>query len=105
MVGIEGGSQRIAADGVGILLVALDAGRDLRPDPLDRLGIETRAGQRQFEETRRLVAIGGKGRQRAGETVEASTEGKLDRIFVELGLEGLAVEVAGTLVEKAGHEV
>jgi hypothetical protein len=83
----------------------LDAGDDLGTDALDRLHVETRLGQRQAGEAGGLVAVIAECLQRARERVARGVERKADRVFVERGLKGPAVEVAGALVEQSRQHI
>ena len=60
-----------ARDLAGVALARLDAGEDLRADALDRLGVETRLGQRQAREADGLAAMLGQRLERAARRCRA----------------------------------
>src|SRR5262249_60457880 len=74
---------------------------DLRPYPIDRLGIKARFGQRQPEIVEGLVAMILEGAQGAAKIVASGTEAEFDRLALEPVMEGLGVERARSFVEQA----
>ena len=61
--------------------------------------------ERQPQQLERLVLLIGEHAHRAVEGVAAGVEAHLGAGIVEPALEGVAVEIAGALVEQAGHQV
>ncbi len=96
----EGGREPgLGGDVVGILGAPAQAGLDLVADPLDRLGIEARPGQRQTQQLEGALPVLGQGLELAAEVVAPGVEREPDRAVLELGVEGLAVEIARALVQ------
>ena len=105
MVGEGRGGERLPGDRVGILGIAPEVDQELAADALDRLGIEAGLVERQAQQLEGLVLVLDQGREAAVELVAPGIEGKLHGKFVEAVLEGLAVELARTLVEQARDHV
>lgn len=107
-IGVAGkgrGKERVAADHIRVLRLTLQAGDHLRLDPRHGVGVEARRVESEAEQFEGDLAMLRQGLELAVEIVTAGVEGEIDRVIGEAPLEGLGIEIAGTLVEQAGDQV
>ena len=69
MLGKDGSVPGLNRDRIRVFLIRFQPGDQLRPDPLDRLGIEPRLVYGKCEQPEGLIAIGGKGSETASEGI------------------------------------
>ncbi len=72
---------------------------------LQRIGIEARLGQRQPQQIEGLVAMLVKGAQGPMEIIATDAKAQLDGVLLQPLVIGLAVEIAGALVEHVGGQI
>ena len=101
----QGLEQRLAGNGVGVLGFLAERGKNLAPDPFQRLRIETRPGQRQGQEFEGRGLVFDQGPEPAAKIVPPSIEAQGDDQVLEPPLKDLAVEIAGAFVEQGGNHV
>ena len=105
MAGERGLPPAAAGETVGIGGVAPQRRQHLPAHALDRVGIEARRAQRQPQQIEGFVAVLVERAQRAVKIVAPDLETELDGVVFQPLVEGLAVEIAGALVEQIGGEV
>ncbi len=105
VAGKGGAPPTAAGETVRIGGIAPQARQLLPAHALDRIGIEARLGQRQVQKIEGLVAVLVEGAQRAAEIIAADPEAEVDGVVFQPLVIGLAVEVAGALVDQVGGEI
>ena len=105
MTGKRGLPPAAAGEVVRIGGIAAQPRQFLSAHHLHRLGVEARRRQCQPQQIEGLVAVLVERAQRAAELVAPDSEMELDSVVFQALMEGLAVEIAGALVEQVGGEV
>ncbi len=94
---------------VGDLVRVGGAAHELRlrlvADAFERLGVETRRGQRKVEQLHGVIEVGGERPQGAAELIASGREAEMDRLLLDQLLEGARIEVARTLIEHGADHV
>ncbi len=93
-----------AGDLVRVGLVLPDDRVDLRPDPINRVLIEARLGQRGFQEGDNLIAVFGEHLRGNGHRVIARVEGNIGGQRFPCGGEALRIEITRAFLKRRGHQ-
>ena len=90
---------------LGVVLVELQSGDDLRAHALERVGIEARLRHGEAQQVERLVHVGGQHLHIAEHHVAAGVEVDAHGERLQALLEADGVELASPLVHHAGDEI
>ena len=104
MIGESRLAKGFRRHGVGIVEVAFQLRGKLAADARDVDGVETRIGQRQFEQFERLVEMARQGLHVTGKGVAIGAKTKMDGVIFNGVMKAARVIGAGAFVDCAGEQ-